>query len=230
MRLLELFSGTGSVGKVAKELDYEIVSLDINDYKGKFIPTHKEDIMTWDYKQYDKDYFDVLWASPPCIYYSTLQFAWRGRKKKDGIFTIEKHENLMKLADSWVKKAIEIIDYFNPDKWFIENPQSGALKNREFMKEIPFVDVDYCMYSDWGYKKPTRIWTNMKMKGKRCDMKNNCGNMVKWEDKTCKYQRPNRPVKKTRKGLFHRVDASKDINKLNRYRIPPKLILELLTC
>jgi hypothetical protein len=28
------------------------------------------------------------------------------------------------------------------------------------MKDIPFYDVDYCMYSDWGYKKRTRIWTN----------------------------------------------------------------------
>ena len=26
------------------------------------------------------------------------------------------------------------------------------------MKDIPFIDVDYCMFSDWGYQKPTRIW------------------------------------------------------------------------
>ena len=29
MKLLELFSGTGSVGKVAKELGYDVVSLDL---------------------------------------------------------------------------------------------------------------------------------------------------------------------------------------------------------
>ena len=31
MKLLELFSGTGSVGKVAKELGYDVVSLDLKD-------------------------------------------------------------------------------------------------------------------------------------------------------------------------------------------------------
>jgi len=60
MRLLELFSGTHSVGKVAKKMGYEVVSVDrdINakcpfgsDYvSDKHIKT---DIMTWDYK---KDY------------------------------------------------------------------------------------------------------------------------------------------------------------------------------
>ena len=34
----------------------------------------------------------------------------------------------------------------------------GELKNRPYMKDIPFIDVDYCMFSDWGYQKPTRIW------------------------------------------------------------------------
>ena len=31
MKLLELFSGTGSVGKVAKEFGYDVVSLDLKD-------------------------------------------------------------------------------------------------------------------------------------------------------------------------------------------------------
>ena len=31
MKLLELFSGTGSVGKVAEELGFDVVSLDLKD-------------------------------------------------------------------------------------------------------------------------------------------------------------------------------------------------------
>ena len=31
MKLLELFSGTGSVGRVAKDLGYTVVSLDLKD-------------------------------------------------------------------------------------------------------------------------------------------------------------------------------------------------------
>ena len=42
MRLLELFSGTGSVGKVAKEFGYEIVSLDLKQADINI------DILQWD--------------------------------------------------------------------------------------------------------------------------------------------------------------------------------------
>ena len=28
--------------------------------------------------------------------------------------------------------------------------------------DYPYYDVDYCMYSNWGYRKRTRIWTNLK--------------------------------------------------------------------
>ncbi len=45
MRLLELFSGTGSVGKVAKEMGYDVISVD-RDMKA----THQCDIMVWDYR------------------------------------------------------------------------------------------------------------------------------------------------------------------------------------
>lgn len=64
MKLLELFSGTHSVGNVAKELGYEVISVDINDYNGRYIPTHKTDIMTFNYQQYSPDEFDIIWASP----------------------------------------------------------------------------------------------------------------------------------------------------------------------
>ena len=142
-----------------------------------------------------------------CVYYSTLQYGWYGQKKKDGIFTKEKHMKLLELADSWVKKVIEIIEYFNVKKWFIENPRTGLLKKREFMEYIPFIDVDYCRYCDWGYRKQTRIWTNIeKFDSKTCDKK--CGQI---------------------KNNKHIVNGSKDIPKLKRYRIPPYLVFELLT-
>ena len=31
--------------------------------------------------------------------------------------------------------ALEIIDYFKPKFWFIENPDGGKLKEQEFMKD-----------------------------------------------------------------------------------------------
>ena len=65
MRLLELFSGTQSVGKVARELGYEVVSLD-RDMDADL----KMDIMDWDYTLYPPRSFHVIWALPPCTEYS----------------------------------------------------------------------------------------------------------------------------------------------------------------
>ena len=122
MRVLELFSGTQSVGKVCHNLNWEVISVDINDYKGKHTPTHQVDILQFNYKQYPKDHFDVVWASPPCVFYSRLQDVNLNRRRKDGtIFTKEMLDAKMSLADSWVQKAIEIINFFQPKKWFIEN-------------------------------------------------------------------------------------------------------------
>ena len=61
-------------------------------------------------------------------------------------------------ADALVCKVLEIVGYFHPKVWWVENPQTGLLKDRPMMKNIPFVDIDYCQFSDWGYKKPTRFW------------------------------------------------------------------------
>jgi len=175
MNVLELFSGTKSIGKVCDKLGWESVSVDM------ILPAdHQCDIMDFDYKQYPKDYFDIVWGSPPCTAYSNLQSCWLGRKKKDGqIYTKEKMESDMIDADMIVKKTLEIIDYFDCEYWFMENPQTGKLKSREFMKDIPFYDVSYCMYSDWGYEKKTRIWTNKKdWNNHICDKSGSCGNMV----------------------------------------------------
>ena len=49
-------------------------------------------------------------------------------------------------ANRIVKKTLEIIDYFKPKYWTIENPQTGLLKKQEFMEELPYFDIGYCKY------------------------------------------------------------------------------------
>ena len=159
MKLLELFSGTKSVSKAIGDKYDEIISLDVLD---KNNPTFVTDILKWDYKIYPREFFHTIWASPPCTEYSVA--------KTTGIRNIE-------LANSIVKKTLEIIDYFKPVKWFMENPQTGLLKSQPFMKDIPFYDVDYCQYGK-DYRKRTRIWTNVKLFEPKICIKSKCSKVV----------------------------------------------------
>ena len=141
-RLLELYSGTGSVGKVFRQRGWEVVSLD-NDPSMQ--PTICADLLTFDYRQLGGS-FDAVFASPPCTHYS------RARSKA-------KLPRNLDHADACVRRALEIIQYFEPRAWFLENPQTGLLKTREVVHGLPFVDVTYCVYG-FNYQKATRLWTN----------------------------------------------------------------------
>ena len=211
MKVLELFSGTRSVGKCCDKLGWESYSVDLMSDDADF----KGDIMDFDYKQFPKDSFDIVWASPPCTNYSKLQDGWLGRMRKGQIYTREIQEKEMTADDKLVIRTLEIIEYFNPEHWFIENPASSRMKDRIYMKDKPFYLVDYCMYSDWGYKKRTRIWTNKKdYNAKLCDK--NCGNMVGNLHKT---NLGNTERKQKTKG--------KGTTQNDRYRIPEDLIFSL---
>lgn len=212
MKVLELFSGTHSIGKVCKEHGYEVVSVDRDlgakcplgtDYESDI---HiKEDIMTWDYK---KDFkvgeFDLITASPVCLWWSCLRYTHIGRKLKkyDNPFSMKDiEEEILKYGEPMVDKVFEIINYFKPKYWWIENPQSSKMK--EYINNlIPYYDVDYCQYG-FEYKKRTRIWTNIEG----------------FIPLLCK--------KKNHKIQIGRGKGG-GIRRLERYRIPPILIAELL--
>ena len=139
-RALDLFSGTGSVRDVLKEGGWDVVTLDFNPKWGSDIVV---DILAWDYTVFPRNYFDLVTASPPCIEFSRA---------------LTTRERKLALADKLVQKVLEIVKYFNPRWWWIENPQTGELKSRWYMAELAFVDIDYCQFSEWGYRKPTRFW------------------------------------------------------------------------
>ena len=55
MKLLKLFSGTKSVGKVARDKGYSVISLDWKD------ADINSDILEWNFKDYKVGYFDFIY-------------------------------------------------------------------------------------------------------------------------------------------------------------------------
>ncbi len=216
MRILELFSGTSSVGKVAKQLGYEVYSLD------KFMDTKLSDkhflldIHDFNYKQFDKNYFDVISASPVCLWWSNARKCCFGREIKahpNQLFSWDLYyQDIEDFGVPMVDKMFEILNYFEPRKWWIENPYTSDMKN--YINDlIPFVDVAYCQYG-FDYPKKTRLWVSESIKENF---------KPKFCDKNCK--------KKVNGKHIVEIEWLKGGNRSElRYRIPSQLIKDLLTC
>jgi hypothetical protein len=191
MKLLELFKGTGSVGKVAKKMGYDVVSL---DFEEKYKPDILTDILKWNYKDFPTP--DYIWASPPCNTFSPLAYPLKERN----IDNAKPYSDRAKLGTKILHKTLEIIGYFlkkNPKlKFCIENPH-GMMRKDPKMKDLPMETTKYCLYGDEKYK-PTDFWSNYKL-----DLKQG----------KCK-------------GTITVCDAP---TIEQRYRMPPKLIKQILT-
>lgn len=157
MKTVELFAGTGSFSKVAKEFGHSIYRIDNND---KFDCEELNDVMSLTYFS-EKD---IIWASPPCQCFSVASIGthWTGGKNAYIPKTDEAQDAILLLS-----KTIDIISMSNPKYWFIENPRGVMRKviNRLFamhgMEKPVRHTVTYCQYGD-SRMKPTDIWTNFK--------------------------------------------------------------------
>ena len=165
MKVLELFKGSGSITKYYEGSNTEVISLDIVK---EYNPTICCDIMDFDYKQYPVGYFDIIWASPECKIYSSIQPILVGRVHKDKEDLIRKQiENSI-----YINRTIEIIKHLKPRYYFIENPQFSSIW--KYIDDIEFkelcINVDYC-YFGYDYKKPTKILTNRVLENRKCKCK-----------------------------------------------------------
>lgn len=202
MRFLDMFSGTHSVGNIAREMGFEVVSLDLTDAD---ICT---DILEWDYTKYAPGYFDVIWASPPCDTFSHARFKNIGRH---GITRDSIEADILLKGLPILRRTEQIINYFKPTYYFIENPATGAMKR---FLELPFYTVDYCMY---GFKcrKRTNIWCNLQgFEPRICDKQ--CGSFV-----------DGKHICNTVGGSLTQKGQGSGSNKKDRYKIPTLLLQAL---
>lgn len=152
MKILELFCGTKSIGKVAKERGHDVFSI---DNRAAFEPDLCLDIL-----KFNKSMLpwlpDMVWASPPCTTFSvaSLGHHWGGGKRAYVPKTKEAINGLRLMA-----KTKGIILSLNPAVWWIENPR-GVMRKVIRLEKFQHT-VTYCQYGD-KRMKPTDIWTNCK--------------------------------------------------------------------
>jgi len=153
MKILELFAGSRSIGKVANEKGHEVFSVDWKQYE--------QINLVIDISKLNKKEVpfipDMIWASPDCTTYS--------------ISAISHHRNGTEPKSEYAKECDKTNQHFinlikeyleiNPNLvFFIENPR-GMLRKMPFMKDFVRHTIWYCQYGD-DRAKPTDIWTNSK--------------------------------------------------------------------
>ena len=181
LKTVELFAGTQSFSKVARDFGHHTFCTDYEDIDGQDLVADIRDI--------DADDFpwkpDMLWASPPCEGFSVMNIGknWN-------------HDHTPKtpraeLAMSLVLHTLRLIEDTEATWWFIENPRD-KLRRLDMMEEWKTVNsnpspnarvagdlrsqertvtsvapgqtiyrhtVSYCQYGE-RRQKPTDIWTN----------------------------------------------------------------------
>ena len=119
MNVLELFAGSRSIGKEAERQGMSVYSSDINDFKGI---DYVVDINEFDVREVPFTP-DVIWASPPCTYFSVASIGKHWNKDHT-----PKSDNALRGVE-YVQSTLDIIQHFlkvNPNlKYFIENPRGN---------------------------------------------------------------------------------------------------------
>lgn len=150
-KVLELFAGSRSIGKMAESLGMKVFSVDWKQFDGINL---SKDIGKLELN--DVPFIpDFVWASPDCTTYTIAAISTHrdGIKPKTDYAAkcdqVNKH--FISLIESWLKINSSLI-------FFIENPR-GMLRKMPFMQKFKRHTIWYCQYGD-KRAKPTDIWTN----------------------------------------------------------------------
>lgn len=148
MKTIELFAGTKSFSKVARNLGNDVFTTDYEEIDGQDLIA---DIHTLSEKDFPYQP-DILWASPPCEGFSVAAIG------KNWNYDNTPKTDSARRSVALVEQTLRMISELKPKYFFIENPR-GKLRKLSLLANIPRYTVTYCQYGDTRMK-PTDIWTN----------------------------------------------------------------------
>ena len=215
VRCLDLFSGTHSFTKVAKEFGYECVTLDIS---AKYNPDIVCDILEFDYTVWPVGYFDFIWASPPCTLFSVAAAH---------MFTEEERNQRFERGKAVAQRALEVVEYLKPKHFVFENPLSSAIWKQGIFDHIPKKRVSYCQYG-FEYRKNTLLATNVDFDAKFC--RHDCEFVCIFIDAQGKTHRHHAEIAQHGPSgqVRHLGIQTASYSQDDLYRVPPKLIRDIL--
>lgn len=155
MRVLELFSGTGTFAAEARRRGHEVFTVDLHqesDLRVDLLTVSGAELLEaagW-------DGVDVLWASPPCTGFSVAVIGKCWRKLPDGSYEAKSDSARESLA--LLEATFGLIRELKPLVWYLENPR-GMARKMSVVEGYRRETVTYCQYGDFRMK-PTDIWTS----------------------------------------------------------------------
>tara|TARA_R110000737_G_scaffold8454_3_gene24072 strand:+ start:1382 stop:2050 length:669 start_codon:yes stop_codon:yes gene_type:complete len=217
MKLLELFAGSRSWGKIAEELGYEVFSVDHKPFEGIDlvidIEELTEDMLPW--------IPDIVIDGRPCTTFSMA--AGRTHRLQPNF------DPKTPFAAKCDRMNVKLNNLYK--KWnciyYIENPRA-MLRKMPYMQEMDKATVWYCKYGDFR-AKPTDIFSNniysiLNPKGwkprpmcKNFKYNKDTGDII---DKHCHHESARRGAKTGTQGLKGNYERSK---------VPEQLCREILT-
>lgn len=134
--ILSLFDYSGNWSKPYRDNGYNVIQVDIK---------LGIDIFTFDYQTIPEVY--GILCAVPCTDFAVSGARWFAEKDKDG---------RTKASVKLVKKSLEIIHYFNPVFWALENPVGRIHKLVPELGKASLI-FNPCDYGD-AYTKKTCLW------------------------------------------------------------------------
>jgi len=213
---IEVFSGTKSFSKVAKEFKHDTFTIDNNK---ELEPDQCADFLQLPIIDFVNEKWDVAWFSPPCTSFSVSSFS---KHFGGGVGKYIPKTEEAKQGLALLERTIRFIAEVKPRYWFIENPR-GLMRKlitplllKYKIRPYKQVTLSYCQYGE-KRQKPTDIWTNC----------------IEWYPKkmcssgsTChEYQPRGYSAKKAFNCLGKGTQGLKDAKE--RGAIPPKLFVEI---